>query len=120
MLAIGFIQNHNFMKAFKTLEIRLPILDFDAEASVIAALLTSLLAAEQTAYVRRLFEDEAFAAYRFKDRFKPHYFALLAELGKSRADDFKRMGPELAQTVDEIRVEVVEWRKSMDGPPDSK
>ncbi len=117
-LAIVHLVNQEFPKAFETLEARLPNLDLDAEASGITTLLTLLLAAEQTAYVRRLFEDKAFATYGFKDRFKPHYFALLAQLGESRADDFKRMGPELAQTVDEIRANVVEWRTSMDRPPD--
>ncbi len=117
-LAIVHLLNQEFSKAFETLEARLPSLDLDAEEFGITILLTLLLAAEQTAYVRRLFEDEAFAAYRFKDRFKPHYFALLAELGESRANDFKRMGPELAQTVDEIRAKVVGWRKSMDGRSD--
>ncbi|WP_295393296.1 hypothetical protein [uncultured Thiodictyon sp.] len=118
-LAVVQVWRQKFQEAFEILETRLPNLDFDAEASGITTLLTLLLAAEQTAYVRRLFEDEAFAAYRFKDRFKPHYFALIAELGESRANDFKRMGPELAQTVDEIRAVVIEWRKSMDEPPDS-
>ncbi|WP_295438649.1 NACHT domain-containing protein [uncultured Thiodictyon sp.] len=117
-VAFAYVWNQEVPKAFEVLEARLPRLDFDAEASGITTLLTVLLAAEQTAYVRRLFEDEAFAAYRFKDRFKPHYFALLAELGESRANDFKRMGPELAQTVDEIRAKVVGWRKSMDGRSD--
>ncbi|RKT47379.1 hypothetical protein [Thiocapsa rosea] len=117
-LAMLRVWGQEFTEAFEMLESRLASLDLDAEASVITLLLTLLLAAEQTAYVRRLFEDEAFAAYRFKDRFKPHYFALLAELGESRADDFKRMGPELAQTVEEIRANVVQWRKSMDRPPD--
>jgi len=116
-LAIVYLIAQEFPKAFETLESWLRSLDLDAEASGITILLTFLLAAEQTAYVRRLFEDEAFATYKFKDRFKPHYFALLAQLGESRADDFKRMGPELAETVDEIRANVVEWRKRMDGPP---
>jgi hypothetical protein len=116
-LAIVHLIAQDFPKAFETLESWLRSLDLDAEASGITILLTFLLAAEQTAYVRRLFEDEAFATYKFKDRFKPHYFALLAQLGESRADDFKRMGQELAQTVDEIRANVVEWRKAMNGAP---
>ncbi len=91
----------------------LPNLDLDAKADQVTLVLTILLGTEQTAYVRRLFEDKEFAIYRFKDRFKPHYFALLAELGKSRDDDFKRMGPELAQTVEEIRAAVAEWRKRL-------
>ena len=118
-LAIVRAWLQEFQEAFGILEARLPSLDFDTEASGITTLLAILLAAEQTAYVRRLFEEKAFATYRFKDRFKPHYFALLAELGEARADDLKRMGPELAQTVDEIRAEVVEWRKRMDRPAES-
>jgi len=117
-LAAILVWTQQFAEAFEAIELGLPNLNVDADAYGLSVLLTLLLAAEQTAYVRRLFEDEAFAAYRFKDRFKPHYFALLAQLGASRADDFKRMGPELAQTVDEIRAKVVEWRKSMDGSPD--
>jgi hypothetical protein len=106
-----------YSKAFEALEAALPKLDFDADAKMIIALLTLLLAAEQTAYVRRLFEDEEFAEYRFKDRFKPHYFALLAELGESRADDFKRMVPELKETVDEIRAQVLALKhKYFDNP----
>ncbi|WP_295432486.1 hypothetical protein [uncultured Thiodictyon sp.] len=117
-LAAILVWTQQFAEAFEAIELGLPYLNVDAEVDGLSVLLTLLLAAEQIAYVRRLFEDETFAAYRFKDRFKPHYYALLAELGKSRADDFKRMGPELAQTVDEIRAKVLEWRKSMDGAPD--
>ena len=115
-LAAILVCHQQFTEAFAAIELGLPDLNFDAEGYGLSVLLTLLLAAEQTAYVRCLFEDEAFATYKFKDRFKPHYFTLLAQLGESRADDFRRMGPELAQTVDEIRANVVAWRKSMDGP----
>ena len=114
--AAVFVMLQLFPKAFETLEARLPQLDFDAEAGDIILLLNLLLAAEQTAYVRRLFEDEKFAKYRFKDRFKPHYFTLLAELGESRADDFKRMVPELEETVDEIRANVLKLRRNYSPP----
>jgi DNA-binding transcriptional regulator GbsR (MarR family) len=110
------VWNQDFPNAFQTLERAFALTDVDKEHLVVTESISLLLAADQTAYVRRLFEDEQFAEYRLRDRFKPFYYALLAQLGESRADDFKRMGPELAETVEEIRLKVAHWREKYFGP----
>jgi hypothetical protein len=99
-----------FTKAFTLLKQSLPDLDLVQHNQIISTILTILIASGQTAYMLRLFESEEFATYRFRDHFKPFYYALLAELGESRADDFRRMGPELAETVQEIRENTIVWR----------
>jgi hypothetical protein len=116
MKAIALIWNGQVVDAFDQIEDFIRHAEVDSGSDNLSALLHLLLAADQTAYVRRLFEDEQFAEYRLRDRFKPFYYALLAQLGESRADDFKRMGPELAETVAEIRATVAQWREKYFGP----
>jgi len=91
-----------FRAAFAVLKRVLPSLDLEQYSQPVSIALLFLLATGQTAYMARLFEAEEFSVYRFRDRFKPFYYALLTALGQSRADDLKRMGPELADTVKEI------------------
>jgi hypothetical protein len=110
------VWNGQLAEAFNQIDGLVRETDVDADSAYLGSLLRLLLAADQTAYVRRLFEDEQFAEYRLRDRFKPFYYALLAQLGESRADDFKRMGPELAETVAEIRATVAQWREKYFGP----
>jgi hypothetical protein len=114
--AIALVWNGQLAEAFNQIDGLVRETDVDADSAYLGSLLRLLLAADQTAYVRRLFEDEQFGEYRLRDRFKPFYYALLAQLGESRADDFKRMGPELAETVAEIRAKVAQWREKYFGP----
>jgi hypothetical protein len=64
----------------------------------------------QTAFALKLFEDEEYAALNLKERLKPLYYAILQEVGPSRADNALRMGPELEETVAEIRREIERMR----------
>ena len=115
MLAVMLSWKQEFPAAFAVLEHALPNLDLEQYSQPISMVLSMLLGADQTAYMRRLFETEEFAAYRLRDRFKPFYYALLTELGESRADDLKRMGPELAETVTEIGERAAAWREKYFG-----
>lgn len=69
-----------------------------------------LAAKNQTAFALKLFEDEKYAHLNLKERLKPLYYAILREAGPPRADDALRMGPELEETVEEIRREI-EWMR---------
>jgi len=111
VLAAMLFWEQKFPAAFAVLERALPDLDLEQNSQPISMVLTILLASGQTAYMRRLFEGDEFVVYRFRDRFKPFYYALLVELGEPRSDDLRRMGPELAETVAEIGERVIEWRE---------
>lgn len=50
-------------------------------------------------------------ALNLKERLKPLYYAILREAGPTRADDALRMGPELEETVEEIRREIERMRR---------
>jgi len=116
-LVVILLVKHEFPAVFAVLERTLPDLDLRQYSQQISLVWTVLLAAGQTAYMRQLFEAEEFATYRLRDRFKPFYYALLAELGDSRSDDLKRMGPELTETVAEIGERVADWREKFFGEP---
>lgn len=78
-----------------------------------------LLAANgQTALALKLFEHEDYRHNNLKDRLKPMYYALLLEAGESRRYQALRMGPELEQTVDEIRNNIDQSRKKAAPVPD--
>lgn len=80
------------------------------EIALISNIIT-LTVRNQTAFALKLFEDEQYAALNLKERLKPLYYAILREAGTSRADDALRMGPELEETVEEIRREIERMRQ---------
>jgi TPR repeat protein len=58
-----------------------------------------LMAKKQLDYVYRLFSENRF---EIRDKYKPIYYALMYFMQDSIPDEYKRMGAELKQTVDEI------------------
>jgi TPR repeat protein len=62
-------------------------------------ILISFIAKGQYSFVYRLFKDNK---YEIKDKYKPVYYALLTLMGEKYADEQKRMGAELKETVQEI------------------
>ena len=49
--------------------------------------------------------------YNIRDKYKPIYYALLYFMRDSKADEFRRMGSELQQTVDEIVDQIKQMQK---------
>jgi TPR repeat protein len=62
-------------------------------------LLLLLLAKKQYHFVQKLFEENP---HHLKDRFKPVYYALMFFLQDAHPNEFRKMGGELKQTVEEI------------------
>ena len=62
-----------------------------------------LAAKGQTAFALKLFEHKDYQQHKLKERLKPIYYAILQESGDAYKDQARRMGPELEQTVKEIR-----------------
>jgi len=98
--------NEEYHEAFSAIDAALT--KFAAEIETIGDVLiffpiVMLVTKGQTAFALKLFEDERYQNLNFKERFKPLYYAILQEIGESRRDDTLRMGPELEETVKEIR-----------------
>ncbi len=89
-------------EALNALERVVPLLDLERDAALFSGVLLCLAAAGQIGPALRLFEDSWYGHLCLQDRFKPIYFALLHKAGREREDDFRRMGGELQETVDEI------------------
>jgi tetratricopeptide (TPR) repeat protein len=49
--------------------------------------------------------------YNIRDKYKPIYYALLYFMRDSKADEFRRMGSELQQTVEEIIDQITQMQK---------
>lgn len=109
-LSIILLWNQAFLEAFEIIDKTLPRLEADDSDNVLEITILMLMASDQTAYARRLFEDQAFSMCNLKERFKVIYYALLRELGESRSDDLQRIGPELVETTNEITEKISELR----------
>lgn len=94
--------SQQYHEAFSLLEKLLSKINLDESKEIFSDTLIFLTAAGQTNYALKLFEEDGYANLSLRDRFKPIYYALLHSAGISRADEFKRMGPELLETVEEI------------------
>ncbi|MGZ4981741.1 MAG: ORC-CDC6 family AAA ATPase [Methylobacter sp.] len=108
-LSVIALWNEEYSDAFTAINVGLT--EFAAEIEDMEDIFISfpivmLVGKGQTAFALRLFEDERYQGLNFKERFKPLYYALLQEIGESRRDDALRMGPELWETVVEIRAEI--------------
>jgi TPR repeat protein len=62
-------------------------------------ILLMFTAKKQYHFVYNLFSENKF---EIKDKYKPIYYALLFLMGEEYSDEFKKMGSELKETVDEI------------------
>jgi len=62
-------------------------------------ILLLFLAKKQVYFVYKLFKENKFD---IKDRYKPIYYALMHFMQDDYPDEYKKMGPELKQTVEEI------------------
>jgi len=113
--ALILLWNNQILMAFSVIEKTLsgPLSkSLDGLVAPIAQTIELLLAAGQSVFVRRLFEDETYTDLCLRDRFKPLYFVLLQELGDKRKDDYRRAGPEFTKTIQEIRKKITWLRES--------
>ncbi len=65
-----------------------------------------LLAKKQYYAALKMFNE---SPLNLKERFKPIYYALMSFLKADFPDEFKKMGPELAETVDEVIAKIKQW-----------
>jgi DNA-binding transcriptional regulator GbsR (MarR family) len=101
--------NEEYLEAFTAIDTALT--EFAAEIEGMEDILVffpviMLVTKGQIAFALKLFEDKRYQHLNFKERFKPFYYAILQEIGESRRDDALRMGPELTETVAEIRGQI--------------
>lgn len=75
---------------------------FDRFASDITLYLLFLLAKRQHHRLLELFNEEQ---YRLRERCKPVYYALMQRMRAEFPKEYKKMGEELRQTVEEILAE---------------
>jgi len=122
-LGLVALWNEEYPEAFAAIDMELTEFSGEMEEeemTTFGPLLIMMLAAKgQIAFALKLFEDERYRHLNLKERFKPFYYAILQETGESRRDDALRMGPELEQTVAEIRADFegfrVQYRLPLDG-----
>lgn len=119
MLGLVSLWNEEYFEAFTAIDMALAELAEEEERrTVLFPMLIMMLAAKgQTAFALKLFEDERYGHLNLKERLKPFYYAILQEIGESRRDDALRMGPELEQTVAEIRADIEGFRLQYRLPP---
>ena len=67
--------------------------------AIVSQALLMFLAKKQYNFVYRLFEENKF---EIREKYKAIYYALLSLMGDEHADELKRMGPELHETMTEI------------------
>lgn len=105
LLGLVTLWNEDYLEAFNFIDQALIELEGDQdEMRILLPLLVLMLVAKgQTAFALKLFENEKYRHLNLKEHLKPYYYAVLQEIGESRRDDVLRMGPELEQTVAEIR-----------------
>jgi TPR repeat protein len=91
----------------KSIEIFKSIFDRDeAQKEVnenIYSILLMFIAKKQYQLIYHVFIDNKF---NIRDKYKPIFFALLSLMGEEYADEFKKMGGELKETVEEIIEEI--------------
>jgi tetratricopeptide (TPR) repeat protein len=114
-LHLGMIAlwNEEYPEAFTAIDVALTEFAVETESmDILISFPVVMLAAKgQTAFALKLFEDEHYQRLNLKERFKPFYYAVLQEIGESRRDDALRMGPELEETVAEIRGQIDTMRQ---------
>jgi hypothetical protein len=66
-------------------------------------LLLMFLAKKQYNFIYKTFQDPKYALI---DKYKPVYYATLSLLGNNYSDEFKKMPPEIKETVEEILDEI--------------
>jgi tetratricopeptide (TPR) repeat protein len=105
LLGVIALWNEEYTEAFAAVDTALTKFELDVEKikGLIANTIEMFVAKAQTAFALKLFEDENYQNLNFKEQLKPFYYAVLQEIGESRRDDALRMGPELEETVAEIR-----------------
>ncbi|WP_427501501.1 hypothetical protein ACQE3E_08265 [Methylomonas sp. MED-D] len=113
LLGMVTLWNEDYLEAFNFIDQALSELEGEEhEMTILLPLLVIMLVAkDQTAFALKLFEDEKYRHLNLKEHLKPYYYAVLQEIGESRRDDALRMGPELGQTVTEIRADFEGFRQ---------
>ncbi|MGZ8216757.1 hypothetical protein [Methylomagnum sp.] len=113
MLSMILLWNNQFGPAFEEINNTLwqPVITEEKPWYIFLGCIQMLTAKNQIAFALKLFEDEKYTHLNLKEKLKPLYYAILREAGPARADDALRMGPELEETVEEIRQEIERMRQ---------
>lgn len=107
-LAICQLWNNLFEQSLHSFRTFLELDDANKFEAIITLYLTSLLAKRQHHLLLKLFEDERF---NLKDQYKPVYYALMSRMQNEHPKEYKKMGEELRQTVEEILVKADQMAK---------
>ena len=100
ILALVLLWNNEIEEAINTSkEFLNNLLILDEYKDNILEFILLLIAKKQYNYAFKIFSENEF---NFKDRFKPVYYALMYFMQDKYPDEYKKMGSELKQTVDEI------------------
>jgi TPR repeat protein len=101
-LAVCLLWHDRYGESVQTFRQFLEFEPFDRFESNITLYLVFLLAKRQHHLLLELFNDEQ---YRLRERCKPVYYALMQRMRAEFPKEYKKMGEELRQTVEEILAE---------------
>jgi TPR repeat protein/DNA-binding MarR family transcriptional regulator len=101
-LAVCLLWNGHYGESVQTFQQFLKFEPIDRFESNITLYLIFLLAKKQHHLLHELFKDEQ---YRLRERCKPVYYALMQRMRAEFPKEYKKMGEEMRQTVEEILAE---------------
>jgi len=107
-LAVCQLWKDSFGQSLSTFRQFLEFDPFENHGKDITLYLVFLLAKKQHHILLELFEDER---YLLKERYKPIYYALMQRMRDEYPKEYKKMGEELRQTVEEILAEADQMAK---------
>ena len=102
ILALCLLWNDHYTEAARTFRQFLDFGLFEQHEKEMILFFLFLLAKQQHHLLLELFGDER---YQLKERFKPVYFALMHRMQKEFPKEYKKIGEELRETVEEILAE---------------
>ena len=103
-LAIILVHTGNFKKAVNVFMDFMRVIEKGGDFQQhIGNFLILLMARKQFHLAYRLFENER---YQLKEKIKPVYFALMKLMHEEYPKEFKRMGAEVGETVDEVLAKI--------------
>jgi hypothetical protein len=107
--AVCSLWNNRYDESVRAFRQFLDFESFDEFESDMTLYLIFLMAKKQHHLLLDLFKDER---YRLRERFKPVYYALMQRMKDEYPKEYKKMGEELRQTVEEVLAEADKMAKA--------
>ena len=102
--------NDDILEAIKLFESFFDSAELQREVNEpISDVLLMFMAKRQLNYVYKVFQRNN---YDIRDKYKPIYYALLSLMGKKYADELKKMGDELTESVQDVLSAIKKWEKA--------